>query len=24
LFNDHYFDVQKAEKVCTVIMENLS
>ena len=24
LFNDHYFDVQKAEGVCAVIMENLS
>jgi hypothetical protein len=24
LFNDHYFDAQKAEHVCTVIMENLA
>ena len=24
LFNDHHFDVQKAEGVCVVIMENLS
>ena len=24
LFNDHYFDEQKAEKVCTIILENLS
>jgi hypothetical protein len=24
LFNDHYFNVQKAEGVCTVIMENLT
>ena len=24
LFNDHYFDVQKAEAVCAVIMENIS
>ena len=24
LFNDHYFDPQKAEQVCAVIMENLS
>ena len=24
LFNDHYFDTQKAEQVCAVIMENFS
>lgn len=24
LFNNHYFDTQKAERVCAVIMENLS
>ena len=24
LFNDHYFDAQKAEQVCAVIMENLT
>ena len=24
LFNNHYFDAQKAEHVCAVIMENLS
>jgi len=24
LFNDHHFDMQKAEQVCTVIMENIS
>jgi hypothetical protein len=24
LFNDHYFDSQKAEEICAVIMENLS